>query len=99
MAEGPWLAPRHDPAYLRNPAPAYPATARRLGLGGKVVIRAWVSATGECVNADVSRSSGHTLLDEAALAAVRRWRFVPASRGGRDVPAAVEIPIVFRLQD
>lgn len=95
----PATTPRHDPAYLRNPRPIYPSQARRRGFEGKVLIRAQVAASGECAGATVSRSSGHAVLDEAALTAVRQWRFVPASRGGRAVAADVEIPIVFRLED
>ena len=44
-------------------------------------------------------SSGHPLLDDAALAAVRGWRFNPATRGGAAVAAPVDVPIRFRLQD
>ncbi|MFW6162471.1 MAG: energy transducer TonB, partial [Planctomycetota bacterium] len=47
----------------------------------------------------VARSSGHAVLDEAAVAAVRRWRFTPARAGGAAVTAEVEIPIRFRLSD
>jgi protein TonB len=39
------------------------------------------------------------VLDEAAVAAVKEWRFRPAQRAGRPVTATVEIPISFRLDD
>jgi protein TonB len=45
----------------------------------------------------VVRSSGVASLDQAAQAAVSRWRFTPASSGGRAVEATVEVPVVFRL--
>ncbi len=92
-------APRHDVAYLNNPPPRYPAAARRRGLEGRVLVHALVSAAGACARAEVRRSSGHPVLDEAALRAVRGWRFVPATREGRAVEAGVEIPIVFRLEE
>ena len=92
-------APRHDAAYLKNPPPPYPAQARRRGLEGRVLVHAVVAASGECTRAELRRSSGHAILDEAALRAVRAWRFVPAMRDGRPVTAGVEIPIVFRLED
>lgn len=94
----PATAPRHDAAYLSNPAPKYPATARRQNLQGKVLVYAVVAPAGHCARAEVRRSSGHAVLDEAALQAVRAWRFVPATRDGRPVAAGVEIPIVFRLE-
>jgi protein TonB len=62
-------------------------------------VHATVAASGECTRADLRRSSGHAILDEAALRAVRGWRFVPALRDGRPVAAGVDIPIVFRLED
>jgi protein TonB len=91
--------PRHDAAYLTNPPPRYPAAARRQNMQGKVLIYAVVSPAGNCARAEVRKTSGHPILDEAALQAVRSWRFVPASRDGQPVAAGVEIPIVFRLED
>jgi len=84
-------------AYLSNPRPPYPLVARRLGLEGRVVLRAEILETGACNQILVSQSSGHEVLDQAALQAVKQWRFVPARRGGERVTAWVEVPIVFRL--
>lgn len=92
-------APRQDAAYLKNPPPPYPAQARRRGLEGRVLVHATVAVSGECTGAELRRSSGHAILDEAALRAVRAWRFVPAMRDGRPVVAGVDVPIVFRLED
>lgn len=84
-------------AYLANPRPPYPLAARRLGLEGRVLLRAQILENGRCGRIMVSQSSGHALLDDAALQAVRGWRFVPATRAGEAVAAWVEIPISFRL--
>ncbi|MEO1767251.1 energy transducer TonB [Thiobacter aerophilum] len=86
-------------AYLANPRPPYPLAARRLGLEGQVVLRAEILPDGRCGELVVAQSSGHALLDEAALAAVKRWRFLPARRGEAPIAAWVEIPIRFRLTD
>jgi protein TonB len=88
---------RHDVAGLNNPKPAYPLTARRRGLQGRVVIAAQVRGDGRCTETRIRHSSGHELLDNAARDAVRRWHFVPARRGDTPIDAWVEVPIVFRL--
>ncbi len=85
-------------AYLNNPPPPYPLVARRRGIGGVVLLRAEVSPEGRCLQAKVAKSSGFGPLDDAALEAVKKWRFVPAKRGGQAVSAWVEIPVNFKLE-
>lgn len=87
------------PGYLRNPAPIYPLLARQRGDEGTVLLRAEVLPTGRCGRLTVLSSSGSTLLDGAAVRAVRWWQFKPARRAGRPVAVWVEIPIRFRLID
>ncbi|WNV06005.1 energy transducer TonB [Candidatus Methylospira mobilis] len=84
-------------AYLNNPKPVYPSLARSQHWEGLVLLRVYVSADGECGELSVQQSSGHELLDESALSAVKKWRFVPAKRG--DIPQAswVTVPIKFQL--
>ncbi|MEK6624231.1 MAG: energy transducer TonB, partial [Bdellovibrionota bacterium] len=64
---------------------------------GTVLLRAEILAQGYCQRVYVKHSSGHDMLDRAAVEAVRRWRFVPARRGNLPVSATVEIPITFKL--
>lgn len=92
------VAPRFDAAYLNNPAPPYPAAARRRGEGGRVQLRVLVTAAGRASRVEVSTSSGSALLDEAAKDAVERWRFQPARRGDEVIDAWVIVPIVFSLE-
>jgi protein TonB len=94
----PVTPPVFDADYLVNPAPAYPALARRMGEQGRVLLRVLVNAAGTADEVQVRTSSGHVRLDEAARDTVRRWRFVPAKRGTDPVPAWVLIPISFRLE-
>lgn len=94
----PYTAPHADAAYLRNPVPAYPHLARKLGWQGAVLLRVQVSADGRCAAAQLKRSSGHALLDEAALEAVKAWRFIPARQDDRPVNAWVDVPIRFNLK-
>lgn len=85
-------------AYLDNPHPAYPAVSRRNRESGVVRLRVQVSAEGRAQEVRIESSSGHRRLDEAALRAVRTWKFVPARRGKESVAAWVIVPIAFRLQ-
>lgn len=89
---------RFDAAYLNNPRPNYPKISRRLGEEGTVYLRAHVLPDGSPEQVRIDRSSGSERLDEAALDAVRKWRFVPAKRGTSAVPAWVVIPITFNLE-
>jgi protein TonB len=49
--------------------------------------------------ARVQAGSGHDLLDEAALRAVRKWRFQPGTRDGEPVAMQVLVPVHFILKD
>lgn len=90
-------APIGDAAYLRNPAPDYPAFAQDQGWEGRVVLRVHVLASGTPDSVEVRTSSGRRLLDSAAVAAVKRWTFVPAKRGDEAVDGWVNVPIDFKL--
>lgn len=92
-------APRFNAAYLNNPPPIYPLAARRRGSEGKVLVRAEIQADGSCSQAELKKTSGHDLLDQAALEAVKKWRFVPAKKGNQAVTAWVEVPITFKLEN
>ena len=93
----PVVAARFDADYLQNPKPVYPPISRRLGEQGKVVLRVRVSALGQSMQVDIKQSSGHPRLDEAALSAVEKWRFVPARQGSEAVEAVVLVPLHFTL--
>lgn len=81
-----------------NPKPVYPQLARRRGQEGLVQLLANVDEKGTLVHLTVAKSSGFTLLDEAALAAVRKWRFKPGEIGGKASPGTLVVPIEFRLR-
>ena len=74
--------PSNDAQYLNNPTPAYPALSKRLGEQGKVVIRTLIGADGTPEQAQIKESSGYDRLDQAALATVMKWRYVPGKRSG-----------------
>ncbi|MBI2732164.1 MAG: energy transducer TonB [Aquabacterium sp.] len=91
--------PAFDANYLDNPKPAYPPISRREREQGKVLLRVYVDASGAAGKVELGTSSGHERLDKAALAAVSRWRFVPARHGAEAVAAWVTVPIIFSLKD
>ena len=63
-----------------TPQPEYPALALRRGYEGKVVINFTVDVSGSVGRVELGRSSGFTVLDDAALNVVRnRWRFPPGA--------------------
>jgi protein TonB len=86
-----------DAAYLNNPAPVYPLMSRRNGEAGKVLLLVQVSKQGTAAQVEIKQSCGFARLDEAALEAVRKWRFIPARRGEEVIAASVVVPLTFRL--
>lgn len=85
--------------YLHNPKPDYPAIAKSRGWQGKVMLRVQVSAEGTALSVSVETSSGHEMLDESAVEAVQKWKFIAAKRGDTAVASTVIVPIVFTLRD
>jgi protein TonB len=77
--------------------PVYPPRCLRMGLEGIVKVRVLVGENGVPQEVSVARSSGESLLDEAALEAVRQWVFRPATRNGVPARAYAVVPIEFKL--
>lgn len=90
--------PSSDADYLQNPKPVYPAMSRRFGEQGQVVLRVLIGADGMAQKAEIRRSSGYDRLDQAALATVQRWRYVPGRRGGVSEAMWFNVPIHFILE-
>ena len=86
------------PAEIHNPPPEYPALAVRRRWEGSVVVGFEVRPDGTCADVGIVQSSGHAVLDEAAVRAVREWRFKPAVRDGIPVAARQTIRFTFRLE-
>lgn len=94
----PVIAAHEGANYSKNPRPGYPRQALRDKLQGEVLLRVQVLPNGRAGFIKVHKTSGHSVLDDAALAAIRNWSFVPARQGGEPVAGWVTVPIVFRLQ-
>ncbi len=91
------LTPAHvDPNYLHRPNPVYPALSKRLREEGTVVLRVNLDAQGIVLDITVEKSSSFKRLDQAALEAVKHWRFIPAKRGQVALPSTALVPIEFK---
>jgi len=74
---------------------SYPELARRIGLVGKVFIRAFVDETGNVTSAEIVKGIGGGC-DEVALDAVLKTKFKPGKQRGRPVKVQITVPIVFK---
>lgn len=84
--------------YLKAPPPGYPRDALLAGAQGTVTLRVLVDVDGTPLEVSVEHSSGNRSLDTAARNQVlRRWKFQPATDGGRPVQAYGLIPVDFKL--
>ena len=88
---------RAAPRLLSNRPPTYPEEAIIRGLEGTVLLRLYITSEGQVGKLEIVSSSGHAILDAAAVGAVRSWRFMPAFQAGRSMAAAVRLPVRFSL--
>ncbi len=99
-------APRREPIRMSSGVqeskliyrvdPEYPPLARRARVSGTVILMVTVNEEGEV--ADVKVMRGHPLLDEAAVRAVRLWRYSPTLLNGEPVPVIAMVTVIFRLK-
>jgi protein TonB len=90
--------PSRGPGILGGGLPTYPKNALDRGLEGTVVLSVEVDEKGVVGSVTVTKSSGHELLDAAAIRAVKQgWAFAPALKEG--LPAAGTISVTFEFSD
>jgi protein TonB len=77
-------------------APLYPVVARQAHIEGVVILEAVLDDQGRVESVRVLRSI--PLLDQAAVDAVRQWRFTPALLNGQAVPVVMTVTVNFTLQ-
>ena len=84
--------------YRGRPSPvAYPMLARRQGLEGEAIIEVWLDEEGEQLQRVIIQSSGHALLDQAALRSVAQSLFSPYRENGQPQRSRLRLPIQFKL--
>lgn len=88
----------HEARYRKQVAPVYPRRALELGQQGTVTLHARVKPDGLPQELKVETTSGHSLLDKAALAAVEKWEFEPVIQDGVAITGWVRVPIEFVIQ-
>jgi periplasmic protein TonB len=95
----PTTAPKVDPR--RPPTkPDYPASSRRAGEAGTVVLDLYILPNGRVGDAKVQKSSGFPRLDEAAVKEAKRsWRFTPGTENGQPVAMWHSTKVTFNLTD
>ena len=86
------------PRYQDNAPPNYPALARKRGQEGAVILKVLVNREGRVDELEIDSSSDFTLLDRAAVSAVRKWSFEPGMRGDEKIPMWVKVPVTFKLK-
>jgi TonB family protein len=83
------------PRPFQKVAPVYPPAARQQGIEGIVILAVTVDTNGEL--ADIQVLKGHPLLNDAAIEAVRQWRYIPAVLNGRPYPCTLTITLKFTM--
>ena len=86
-----------EPRLISRVEPVYPALARQTHMQGSVVIDAVIDEHGDVVEMKVI--SGPPLLIQAALDAVRRWKYQPTYLNEEPVPVQLNVTVTFRLND
>jgi protein TonB len=85
------------PVLLARVEPSYPQVARRAGLGGRVTVRAVIAEDGSVDTVEVLAST-NPLFNEAAVDAVRKWRYRPARMNGRPVRVYFSVVVDFLVR-
>jgi TonB family protein len=85
------------PVIVERVEPQYTETARRVRLEGTVIVQAVIDEQGRVTDVKVLKNLPMGL-DQAAVDAVSRWRFQPATLHGRPVKVYYSLTVVFRVQ-
>ncbi len=86
-----------SPRHAENPRPVYPPEAKKNGYHGQVLLKVEILSSGLVGEIEIKRSSGHRVLDQSALRAVKQWKFSPARQEGIPVAFWVNIPFTFEF--
>jgi protein TonB len=83
------------PQLVNRVNPAYPAVAQSAQVEGSVILEATVGKDGRVQTVRVVR--GHPLLEQAAITAVKQWRYEPLALNGEPVPFVLTVTLNFTI--
>jgi TonB family protein len=86
-----WVSAEVKAATVSSPQPVYPLAARKQHWTGAGDFVCHIRADGTVASVDVRRSTGHQVLDQAAITALQHWRFQPGTM------KSINVPINFRM--
>lgn len=98
LVSGAAVIPAGVNSKVHNRLPTYPAEAARRGEEGVVVVLVQIAPDGSASAVDVGESSGYEVLDQAARAAISRWRFRPAVQDGVPIASTMEVEVHFTIR-
>jgi protein TonB len=93
------IPPRSNP---RHPVsqPDYPPTSKRLNEAGTVIMLLTVDESGRVIDAKIDKSSGYDRLDQAAMQeALRNWKLLPGTVGGKPTTMQYKFAVTFKITD
>lgn len=97
---GPKFVPSYKvtepPSVVSEVKPTYPEAARKEGLETQVLLQVAIGADGQVTRARVLQAAGHGF-DEAALEAIKRFRFKPARLGDEAVATEITYKVTFLI--
>lgn len=76
----------------------YPEIAKRAGIQGKVLVKAFVNEKGIVTDAGIIKGIGSGC-DVTALSAVKTTKFIPGKKDGKAVKVQITVPILFKLAE
>jgi protein TonB len=87
------------PIKVKQIPPVYPELARKARIQGVVIVEAVIDREGNVIRAKVLRSPGaHFGFDQAAIDAVKQWKFKPGTQNGKPVDVIFTLTVIFKLE-
>src|ERR1700676_403316 len=85
------------PTFVPDVQDYYPEVSRRNGEEGRAIVKVCVNVAGKIDSVEIATTTGHPLLDEAALKVAKAFRFKPATSEGKPVASCPVLPVKFEL--
>jgi len=85
------------PQLVKRVDPVYPREARQSGISGAVILEVLVDEEGNVADIEVIRSES-SMLNDAAVAAIKQWQYAPYIKNGKPVRISFTVTVVFRLR-